>query len=134
MFCVSNKLGLGQLDKSRAEFQYELAVVTELTRNLVYENARNVLDQSEYNSQYSALADRYEKIKIALSDIESLRLEKAAKREKAAEYINSLKKQNGLINEFDDELWLASVESMEVKDDKNIIFTFKDDSKIEWKQ
>jgi DNA invertase Pin-like site-specific DNA recombinase len=124
---------ISQLEKKKAEFQAELEVITELTRKLIEENAQKALNQAEYMERYSALMKRFEAAKSGLVELDAQKLQKTAKRERIVEYLNGLEKQDGLITEFDEALWLTTVENLTVHSNKKTTFTFKDGSIVQWK-
>ena len=97
------------LEKKHAELQSEYDVVMELMRKCVEENARTKLDQDEYNQRYNALADRYQTAQNDIAETDSKLAERAAKREKITRFLADLKQRDGVLDEFDEKLWLATV-------------------------
>ncbi|MCX7904909.1 MAG: resolvase, partial [Caloramator sp.] len=81
---------------------------------------------------YDALVKRYESIKEELERIEEKRLEQSAKKEKILEFIKELKQREGLITEFDEELWIGTVDKVVIKRQGKISFVFKDGMEVEW--
>jgi len=118
------------LDREDDKLREELETVTALLRGCVDENARSALNQTEYTQKYSELKDRFDRIHTDIAAVSSKRMEYAAKRQAITEFIQSLQKQEGLITEFDEELWNTAVEKAVVDMSNGITFVFKDGSEI----
>lgn len=103
-----------------------------MLRKCVEENANSALNQAEYEERYKALATRYESTKKDIEGINEKWLERSANKENIEIFIKELKARDSLITEFDEELWLGTVEKVIVNTEENITFIFKDDMKIEW--
>lgn len=121
-----------KLDKESAKLERELEVVAEELKKCIEQNANTVLNQAEYEKKYKSLLDKYENIKKSLEEINDKRLEKNAKQENIAVFIKELEMIDGLITEFDEELWNASIEKVIVHPENKITFTFKDGMELEW--
>ncbi|WP_253199480.1 recombinase family protein [Clostridium tagluense] len=121
-----------KLDKESAKLQSELEIVTELLHKCVAKNAHSVLEQAEYEERYKALAERYEKIKNGLEGINEKRLVRSAKHESIAIFIKELEQREGLVTEFDEDLWNGTIEKVLVHSEEKIIFIFKDCMELEW--
>ena len=119
------------LDAEAAELQSECDVVTGLVKKIVQENASAPLDQNDYNARYNALIQRYETATTRLTEIDSERLERNAKRANITRFLKILMKQDELITEFDDELWYTTVDSITVFPDGKLKVTFRDGSDVE---
>lgn len=103
-----------------------------MLRRCVEENANNALNQTEYEERYNALAERYESIKKGLEGIDEKRLERRTKQESILAFIKELEQRDGVVTEFDEELWNGSVEKVIVNTEEKITFVFKDGMEIEW--
>ena len=121
-----------KIDKESVKLQSEIEAVTELLQKCVEENAHSALDQAEYEERYTALAERYENIKKGLEEINYKCLERSAKRESIVGFIKELEQREGLITEFDEELWKGAIEKVIVNTEEQITFVFKDGMEIEW--
>lgn len=129
---VETLIDTPKLGKEREKLQRELEIVAEMLRKCVEENAHNTLDQAEYQEHYSGLAEQYESIKKGLEVINEKRLERSAKHESNVAFIKELEQREGLITEFDEELWSGTVEKMIVNTKDKITFVFKDGMELEW--
>lgn len=120
-----------KLDKESAKLQNELEVVTEMLRKCVEENAHTALKQDEYEERYKALAERYQNIKNGIEGINEKRLERRTKQENIVAFIKELEQRDGLITEFDEEIWKVTVEKVLVKVEGKFCFEFKDGMELE---
>lgn len=120
------------LDEECAQLQNESEVVLELIRKCVDENAHAALNQTDYQRRYDELATRYEATKKRLTEIDDQRLDRRAKREKLVEFIDTLRRSDALLTEFDEELWNVTVESVTVHGDHDLTFGFKDGTELQW--
>ena len=121
---------ISSLDKESTKLRDECAVVMELIRKCVEENAHSAMDQSEYQERYNELVDRYETAKRRLDAIADEKQARAAKRESISRFLTDLKRLDGLLAEFDEELWYATVDTMTVRLECEAIVTFKNGTEI----
>ena len=101
----------------------EIDVVTELTKRCIAENSQTAQNQEEYAARYNGFVERYEKAKARL---EQLRTTKAA-REAQAEAIGTFMfemQELDTITEFDEKLWLTSIDTVTVHADGRMTFKF----------
>lgn len=121
-----------KLDNEGTRLMDELEIVAEMLKRCVEENAHTALNQEEYEERYKALAERYESIKEEIEGINEKRLERSAKKENIVEFIKELEVKESLITEFDEGLWLGTVEKVVVNTEEKITFIFKDDMELGW--
>ena len=55
-----------------------------------------------------------------------------AKKNLIVQFIKELKKQEQLLDEFDEGLWCSTLNSMIIKSEKDAIFKFKDGTELPW--
>lgn len=113
----------GALQEEKSKLVGEMAVLVEMTQNIVAENARVAQDQDEYKKRYDGLVRRYDEVIAAISA-------KEAQSERLANFIKTLKAQDGTIGDFDGSLWGGMVEFVTVGRDKQITVTFRDSTEI----
>ena len=118
------------LEEEKAGLQEEMNVVAGLIQQCINENARVALDQEEYQAKYNALADRFEKAKERLEAVSMEITEKQARREMAEQCLAEIAKQEGVVSEFDEDLWYALVDHATVHGKDDVRFTFKDGTEI----
>ena len=107
-----------------------MAVLVEMTQNIVAENARVAQDQDEYQKRYEGLVQRYDEAKARYDEVVASISAKEAQGERLANFIKVLKSQDGAIRDFDDRFWGGMVEFVTVGRDKEITVTFRDGTEI----
>lgn len=100
-----------------------MVVLVEMMQNIVAENARVAQNQDEYPKRYDGLVKRYDEVTAAISA-------KEAQSEQLANFIKTLKAQDGTISVFDGSLWGGMVEFVTVGRNKEITVTFRDGTEI----
>ena len=117
--------------EEKGKQEEEMAVLVEMTQNIVAENARVAQDQDEYQKRYDGLVQRYDTAKARYDEVVSAISAKEAQGERLADFIKVLKEQDGTISEFDGRLWGGMVEFVTVGRNKEITVTFRDGSEIQ---
>ena len=107
-----------------------MAVLVEMTQNIVAENARVAQDQEEYQKRYDGLVKHYDEAKARYDEVVTAISAKEAQSERLADFIKVLKAQDGTISEFDGSLWGGMVEFVKVGRNKEITVTFRDGTEI----
>lgn len=123
--CVTDSL-----QDEKGKLEEEMAVLVEMTQNIVAENARVAQDQDEYQKRYDGLVQRYDTAKAQYDEVVAAISAKEAQSERLADFIKVLKAQDGTISEFDGSLWGSMTEFVTVGGDKEITVTFRDGSEI----
>jgi len=119
------------LQKEKSKLEEEMAVLVEMTQNIVAENARVAQDQDEYQKRYDGLVKRYDEAKARYDAVIAAISAKEAQSERLANFIKTLKAQAGTISDFDGSLWGGMVEYVTVGRDKEITVTFRDGTEIQ---
>lgn len=119
------------LDSEQERLQNEGEVVMGLIRKVISDNAQKAMDQAEYGRKYNGYCERYEAARLRLAEIGELRLGRIAKRTKISLFLKELASREGLVAEFDEELWYATVDHVAVYEDKRMVFTFRDHTQVE---
>lgn len=120
------------LDAERKTLQEECGVVMELMRKCVEENAHSAIEQTDYQSRYSTLLERYETVKSRLKEVNEDRQERKVKRENIFQFLYVLKNSDTLLGEFDEELWHATVDRVIATPRHEITFRFKNSTELLW--
>ena len=107
----------------------EIVAVAEMTQSCVTKNARIVQNQDEYQMHYDELVKQYDKLKERFDELNYEIEQKQAQNEKMRIFINTLRSQNTILNEFDGGLWSSLVEFVRVDDTEFTVF-FKDGTEI----
>ena len=83
-------------------------------------------DQGEYRQRFDCLLVRYEAHRARLAEIETLRVERTAKRRNIKQFLKALMKHDDLVTEFDEELWYIAVDSIRAHEDGRLVVVFRD--------
>ena len=103
----------------------ECAVVMELIRRCVEENAHSAMDQDEYQERYNGLVARYETAKNRLDAISDEKQARGVKRESISLFLADLRQRDSIVEAFDQELWYATVDTVMVASTGILTFLFK---------
>ena len=123
---ILNIVSTEDLDSKISKLQKESEIIVELMENLIYKkNSRKMMNQDEYNKKYNSYTEKYEKIKSKLSKLEDKKQDLKVRRDKIKIFIEDLKSNDKLIDEFDEKLWYAMVDKIVVRKEENIGFQFR---------
>ena len=120
-----------EIDAQLADLEQEAEVAAELTKKCIAENAVALQSQEDYAVRYNALVARYESAKAKIEELEERRAAKAAKAKDIDAYINRLTAQNGDLTEFDERLWIETVDEVTIYHDGHWVFRFQNGAEIE---
>jgi len=118
------------LERQCGKLSDEMNETETLLRRRIEENAKSAQNQDEYEQRYDELADRLTLLNNMVAETESEILEQRARKEKICRFLDELRQAGNLINEFDDSLWRATVDSVNVSISKTLTFLFKDGTEI----
>lgn len=113
-----------ELENEIAELITEMQVVVKLTEECISENSRKAQNQQMFNSQYNGLLERYETAKNKHEELVLARDRKHRQGQQIDRFIEQLKDRTELLTEFDDKLWLTTVDKAVVRNDGVIEFHF----------
>ena len=97
---------------------------------LVRDNAGHAQNQTEYNERYTDLAARYKSHKERLSVLEDEKNSKLLRRQKILAFLDNLREQNGLLQDFEEGIFRSMADHMTVYSKRNISVTFKDGNEV----
>lgn len=109
----------------------EIMVVSELVKTCVRENASTAQSQEEYAKKYNGLLARYEKVTTRLAEVTAEKERKHDQDRELRLFIEALKKQPLVLEEWDERLWIAILDRATVFRDGRIVFKFKSGREIE---
>lgn len=118
------------LDAENARLQNELEVTMGLIRKAIDENAHQAMDQADYNRKYTDLCERYERTQARLAELQAQRLERTAKWVKIKMFLEQLAARDTLVQTWDEELWYTTVDFVTVRENKEMVFTFRDGRQV----
>jgi hypothetical protein len=97
-------LDTASAEAERGTLQNELVVVAELIQKCVEENARIAQNQEEYQRNYEGLVERFNSAQTRLDAVMGQISDAKARGQSIGFFIDKLRKQEGLVAEFDDQL------------------------------
>jgi site-specific DNA recombinase len=119
------------LDAELDSLNEEITVVAELVKACVRENASTAQSQEEYAKKYNGLLARYEKATARLAEVTADKERKNDQDRDLRLFIEALKKQPLVLDEWDERLWIAILDRATVLRDGKIVFKFKSGREIE---
>ncbi|HNX29465.1 MAG TPA: recombinase family protein [Syntrophomonadaceae bacterium] len=120
-------------EREIAKIDEDCASIEVLIQKLIAENARSVLEQSEYNRKYSGYVTRYNELQTRRQELNNDITMRQARRSQMKAFIKQLTKQDQLLTEFDEGLWSATLNAMVVKSEQEVVFQFKDGTELLWR-
>ena len=121
--------GTVDLESEQGKLEDELNEVASLIEDCINENARVALDQSEYEKRYNSFVERFDKANGRLEEVKVQITERQARGQQIEIFLKDLE-EVGVLEEFEDDLFLALVENIEVGRYK-VVVRFKDGTEVE---
>ncbi len=119
-----------ELEHEKTVLEHELAETAELMQKCMKQNAYTVQNQKEYTKRYNGLTEQFDTLKVRLDEVNQQIVDKNARKAKTQIFIQNLKKQGSVITEFDEDLWLNTVDFITVHSKEDIRVTFKNGDEI----
>ena len=113
------------MQEKKQRLEDELVMLAERSQAMIAENARIAQDQEGYQKRYDRLVQQYEEAKARHDGLVEKIRQSEGRAERIRQFIERLKAQDGVIEEFDDALWGSMVEYATIGRDSRSI-TFKD--------
>jgi len=114
-----------QIDQEMVALEEELTVVAEMVRKCISENASSVLNQADYTVRYQSLMRRYEKAAQRHKELQEQREEKNNKAILIGGFMFELMERDQAVEEFDDHLWLVTIDKVTAYHDGRMVFKFQ---------
>lgn len=118
-----------QLEAARAKHSRQMAEL----RRYMEENTRQVQDQEEYSHQFAEMDEACKTTEERIDSLQQQILAQLGDKEQIRRSIRELEKCRGVLNEFNPDLWNATVESVTIGRDKTFTFLFRDKTKVSTK-
>jgi site-specific DNA recombinase len=119
-----------ELETQLTEAETEMALLAEMVQEAVSENAHKAQDQNAYAEKYNGLVSRYDEQKKLHDELSDRIAAVKANDKQMEEFIQELQNLDGVVSEFDENLWSSLVDHVTVMKDKKVIFTFKGGTEI----
>jgi hypothetical protein len=118
------------IDAVLAELRREIEVVIELSRKAIYENARTAMSQSDFKERNDGYLLRHRKATERMDELEATKQERLAKGKTIDRFIADIESRPLALTEFDEALWLATVDRVAVATDGAMVFCFRNGTEI----
>lgn len=120
-----------EIDAQLSRLGDELDVVVGLTQKWVDENARTAQDQDDFMTKYREYDARYQELQAKVDALEVEKRNRQGRVKRFEVFIQALKKQQGELSDFDDDTWLAVIETVLVRPDGKLVFRFANGLEVE---
>ncbi|WP_294749830.1 recombinase family protein [uncultured Ruminococcus sp.] len=97
-------------------------------KDLVDSNASRLQNQDDYTQRFNEAELRFQAIEKEISELNTEIAAIKAQQEKIAIYLDALKADDRIIEEFNEDLWYAFVDKITIYADNQLSFQFKDGS------
>lgn len=118
------------IDEHQAALTQELEVISELIQKLIQENATTIQDQDEYLARYNGYVERYENVAEQLKALEQERMAKQARADGFTDFIRIFSAADSKLLDFDDRLWVLTIDVVKVMPDGALHYIFKNGVEI----
>lgn len=118
------------IDAELAALGDELSVIAGMMRKCVDDNARTALDQGDYLERYTSLAKRHESAYANYQALEKKREERLSKASQIGGFLFELKERTEPLEQFDDNLWLMTIDRVIAFPDGHLVFKFQNGSEV----
>ena len=117
--------------KRASDFESITRSHNENTHKCIQENATSPQSQEEYLERYNSLAEKYEETVAKINEQETERALRNGRAEGFERFIRMFEIIKGNLIEFDDEVWLQSIELVKVQKNGQLTFIFQGGTEIE---
>jgi hypothetical protein len=121
---------VSELKAEQLSIRQEIDELSIEVRQQVIDNGWSAQDQSEYRKGYNLLGERCQELRQREDDINRKIRDKVERQKKAKDYIDELAKQEGLLTEFDENVWKSLIDHIMVIGKQDIKFIFRDGTEI----
>ena len=121
------------LEEEATRLRNEMSSISQSVRALIDRNARNGIDQQDYESEYQRMTERFAELENRLKGIEAECDRRKMQRSALINFLKTLKSTQAPITDFTPQLWNALVEKATVNADGSVVFTFRNGMKMQQK-
>lgn len=126
---ISTLTDTEELEKKRNDLRKKQNDLLEKIEDTVHKCTGLNADLEEFQEQYDKLKNRIDKTKNELQLVDGEIEERKAQTTALKLYVKRLEKQDGMIKEFDKNLWCSLVKEVIVYPDGKMCFVFRDGTK-----
>ena len=125
------ELDTAELGAEVARLENEASSIAECLRKLIEENARVRIEQTEYQREYCALANEYDRVNSQIQAIEDRNRDKGKRRRKLEIFLGFLKKVE-VCEASEPYTFVTLVENVVVERDGRLQFCFRNGMQCEY--
>ena len=114
-----------QIDAEMQSLADELSILAGLLRKCIEQNASTALDQADYADRYESLMRRYDTASKRLRELDKQKEERTNKATLIGGFLFELMERDQPLEEFDDHLWLVTIDKVIAHHDGRIVFKFQ---------
>ncbi|MDR1240740.1 MAG: recombinase family protein [Oscillospiraceae bacterium] len=114
-----------EIESELSRLYQEIEVISELAKKSIYESARTAVNQEEFDKRNNGYLEKHKKLTENINNLEKEKREKQNKFLEIKNFIKNIKTQSLVLNEFDEDLWFAVVESVTVGVGGEMVFRFR---------
>jgi len=100
-------------------------------KGLIKLQTKGQMDEEVYNEEYVRISGELQKLRQAKSKIETGNVSIEQYKQRVDEIIKVIKEQEGLLIEFDDKIFNALIDIIEVLESTNFVFVLKNGMRVE---
>jgi len=119
-----------EFDAEIAKLESEMDEIGVLTESLIGRNASVAISQDEYNRQYDAYTERFNKAKSKCDKLKGRKVSRAFEADVLECFITEIKTLPELPIVFSESLWYGIIDHVTVYEDERLVFTFKSGAEI----
>jgi DNA invertase Pin-like site-specific DNA recombinase len=119
-----------EIDGEIVALEREIDEVEGLVRQAINTNAREVIDQTEWTERNGIYLKRHAEATKRLEELDKKKIERVSRSKTIEVFIKEFERQKKTIAEWDEELWLTTVESVTVGVDGSLTYKFKNGTEI----
>ena len=119
------------IDNKLAELSCESQIVSELMKKSIYDNAKVVQSQEDYNKRYAAYEAKYDELDEKIRSLNEKKLDRKRQRKEIESFMLEIMECDEPITVFDAKLWIATIDMVTAHNNGRLIFKFKTGAEIE---
>lgn len=119
------------MEQEIADLSKQLGDSTAELRQHVEGNMRSAMNQEQFWKRYNMLEERCNLLSDRLAQLQTSIKERKQRADVIGGFMFEIKERNGIIDEFDEELWTALLESVTITREGKWQFKFKNERVIE---
>ena len=105
-------------------------LIAEMSSHLLNENASTAMNQEAFMKKYDSYVRKYEKESAELERLQKIRSDRLKKADLISAFMFEIHEQDGMIDSFDERLWLTTMDKVLVHHDGRMVFRFKNGTEV----